>query len=263
MPYSQAPTFQQGEDLNPGFFFVQVGESDQPNVPAPVSAALTTTSAHPIMYHGYVISDVTRGGQPYNGAQVYLSFNSDTSHVVPFSSGNGFRNTTGSAHVTIVSGQNVTPADFAPGQIYVYYDIDHASIGFGSIATNGSTQSGYPLSITANQDTNTNGLVENSLVGAVSDLTLTGDVTNYTAATAGLKTNLKNATLMSGGASSCLGFDPSTSTCTSLTPVPLHTSRGDFLLFEPYRQDAVAPGQTTCSVNWGLFWAEVPQEEEE
>ena len=88
-------------------------------------------------------------------------------------------------------------------------------------------------------------------------------MTNYTAATAGLKTNLKNATLMSGGASSCLGFDPSTSTCTSLTPVPLHTSRGDFLLFEPYRQDAVAPGQTTCSVNWGLFWAEVPQEEEE
>ena len=100
-------------------------------------------------------------------------------------------------------------------------------------------------------------MVENSSVGAVSDLTLTpADAANFTAGTAGLKTNLKNATLMSGGASSCLGFNPVTSTCTSLTSVPLRTSRGDFLLFEPYRHDAAQAGQTTYSVNWGSFWTE-------
>ena len=259
MPYSQVPTFSCGENLNAGFFLVQVGESDEATVsaPAPVPAAPTTTSAHPITYHGYLISDLTLGGQYYSGAQVYLSFNSDTSNVVPFSSGHGFRNTTGSAHVTIVSGgQQVTSADFAPGQIYVYYDVDHASIGFGSMK-NGSTESGYPLSITANQDSNSSGLVENSLVGAVSDLTLTpADAANFTAATAGLKTNLKNGTLMSGGASSCLGFNPATSTCTSLNPGPLHTNRGDFVLFEDYRHDAVTAGQATYTVNWGVFWAE-------
>jgi hypothetical protein len=265
MPYAEAFHFDSGVDsLNAGFFLVQVGESNQANVsaPAPVSAAPTTTSAHPITYHGYLISDVTLGENHYTGAQVYLSFNSDTSNVVPFSSGHGFRNTTGTARVTIVSGQQVTSADFDSGQIYVYYDIDHASIGFGSIARNGSTQSGYPLSITANKDND--GMVENSSVGAVSDLTLTpADAANFTAGTAGLKTNLKNTTLMSGGVSSCLGFDPATSTCTSLTPVPLKTNHGDFLLFEPYRHDAVAAGQVTYSVNWGVFWAEAGAAREE
>lgn len=267
-PYSAVPSVDQGEDLNAGFFLVQVGESDQEQenvaTPAPVSAAPTSTatSEHPITYYGYLISDVTLGGQYYSGAQVYLSFNSDTSNVLPFSSGHGFRNTKGAAHVTIVNGgQQVISAEFDSGQIYVYYDIDHASIGFGSIG-NGSTESGYPLSITANQDTD--GLVENSLVRAVSDLTLTpADAANFTAATAGLKTNLKNTTLMSGGASSCQGFDPTTSTCSSLTPIPLHTNRGDFLLFEDYRHDALFAGQVTYSVNWGLFWAETAAAEDE
>ena len=71
---------------------------------------------------------------------------------MPFSSGNGYRNATGKAHVTIVSGQRVASADFDPGQIYVYYDIDHGSIGFGSTGKSGTSESGYPLSITANQD---------------------------------------------------------------------------------------------------------------
>ena len=102
--------------------------------------------------------------------------------------------------------------------------------------------------------------MENSLVGAVADLTLTpADASNFTAATAGLKTDLTNATMMSGGASSCQGFDPTTSTCSSLTPIPLRTNRGDFLLFEPYRHDAAQPGQITYSVNWGAFWSETGQ----
>ena len=98
----------------------------------------------------------------------------------------------------------------------------------------------------------------------MSDITLTpAHASNYTAATATLKTDLKNATLLGGAASSCLGFDPATSTCSSLTPAPLRTNRGHFLLFEPYRHDADKPGEITYSVNWGVFWAEPwpPQDE--
>jgi hypothetical protein len=42
------------------------------------------------------------------------------------------------------------------GQLYVYYDVTHGSIGFGSAAGG----RGYPLSLTANHDNG--GMVENS-----------------------------------------------------------------------------------------------------
>ena len=258
MPYSQAPNFDQGETLNAGFFVAEVGESAEGNISAQLTTSHAAGSPNTISYYGYLISDVTLGSNHYAGAQIYLSMDSVASKVVAFSSGHGFRSDSGSAHVTIVSGQRVTLADFEPGQIYVYYDIDHAIVGFGSKAGNGSRESGYPLSITANQyPQDSSGLVENSLVGAVSDLTLTpAHASNYTLATSSLQTDLKNATVLNGGASSCQGFDPATSTCSGLTPIPLRTNRGDFLLFEPYRHDATKAGEKTYSVNWGLFWAE-------
>jgi hypothetical protein len=68
-----------------------------------------------------------------------------------------------------------------PGQINVYYEVGQVSIGFGSIARNGSSEGRYPLSITANLDSS--GLVENSSVGAVSDISLTPtSASNYRAA---------------------------------------------------------------------------------
>jgi len=245
----------QDDVLNAGFFMAEVGESSEWNTSA-LTTAPADSSSNTISYYGYLISDVTLGENHYKGAQIYLSMDSDASKVVPFSSGKGFRNDSGTAHVTIVSGQRVTTADFNPGQIYVYYDVDHASVGFGSKASNGSRESGYPLSLTKNQDSS--GLVENSLVGAVADLTLTpANASIYTVATSSLKTNLTNATVLTGAASSCQGFDPVTSTCSSVTPVPLRTNRGDFMLFEPYRHDATMPGQLTYSVNWGVFWSEI------
>jgi hypothetical protein len=262
LPYSQSPGFGLGETVNGGFFLAELTESDRTGrhgwsfnagffPPESLTATRTDHSAHPISYYGYVIADVSLGDAQYPGAQVYFSFESDTSSVTPFSVGHGYSNGTGSGNITIIGGSKTVSARLEPGQIYVYYDIDHASMGFGFNASHGSRESGYPLSITANKDSN--GLVENSLIGAVSDIILHGDTSNYSPATATLVTNLKNATMVSGAASSCLGFDPVSSTCANLTPAPLKTNRGDFKIYEPYRDGAF-------SVNWGVFWAETPAE---
>jgi len=254
-PYSLNPDTDYPDSLSAGLFTVLVGPGTNGQGSAPSSPLLNQpglTSANPITYYASVITDVTLGRNHYPGAQVYLSMDADTSTVVPFGS-HGFKNATGNAHVAIVTGTHIVTADFNPGQIYVYHDVDHASVGFGS--TTGSTESGYPLSITANSDDD--GLVNNSLVGAVSDLTLTpANAANYTAATATLSTNLKSPTTLSGAASSCIGFDPTTSTCSTQTPIALKTNRGDFLISQPYLHEALDNTTTTYSINWGVFWAQ-------
>jgi hypothetical protein len=256
LPYSEAPDYDQGEALSGGTFTATVGEDEDEDEFTPVFHSQSHGGENPISYHAYLISDVTLGAHQYKGAQVYLTFNADASTVAPFSSGHGFENAIGKAHVLIVQGSRAVSANFAPDQLYVYWDIDNASVGIGS-NTSAGAQSGYPVTITANRDSN--GLTENSLVGAVSDLTLTpAKAANYTAGTATLATDLKNATTVSGAVSSCIGFDPGTSTCSSLTPVPLKTNRGDFYLFEPYRQDGdPSNGVPTYSINWGIFWSEI------
>jgi hypothetical protein len=257
VPYSLgSPAFESdGEDsLSAGFFVADVGEFSESSV-AP-SLSQSSSGRHPITYYGYVISDVTLGFHHYSHAQVYLSYDADTSTAVPFSNGPssyGFINARGRAHVTVVSGGRVASADFAPGQIYVYYDVGSASIGFGSTAGG----AGYPLSLTSNFDYN--GVVENSSVGAVADLTVnSADATLYSPETATLATDLTNATTLSGAANSCVAFNPLTSACSNLTPVALQTSRGPFSLYEPYTDDETANGRPgPYSINWGVFWSEL------
>jgi len=155
-----------------------------------------------------------------------------------------------------VSGSRVHSADFAPNQIYVFYDVGNASVGFGSTAGG----AGYPLSITANQDTYTgSGLVENSTLFALLDVgTTPGNAQYYTAETLTLATDLTNATALTGAANSCVAFDPLTSACSNFTPAPLQTSHGAFLMFEPYTDDETAYGVPgPYSVNWGVFWSEL------
>jgi len=48
-----------------------------------------------------------------------------------------------------------------------------------------------------------------------------------------------------------------------LEPVALKTSAGDFRLSEPYTEDPAGDGSQTYSINWGLFWAEMPAERDE
>jgi hypothetical protein len=243
------------DSLSAGFFMADVGQPGAAEITPALFTRHGARSANPITYYGYVISDVTLGRYSFSAAQVYLSFDADTSTAVPFSDGSshGFMNATGSAHVTVISGHRVVSADLAPGQIYVYYDVGTASVGFGSTAGG----RGYPLSLTSNHDYN--GLVENSSVGAVAGLMLVpADAALYSPETASLATDLTNATTLSGAASSCVALDPVTSVCSNLTPIALQTNRGAFYLSEPYTDDETAnqvPGP--YSINWGVFWSEL------
>jgi hypothetical protein len=249
--FNNAP--QISDALDGGFFWSMVGEEAEEFTLAP--SLLSTPLRHaakPITYRGYTDADVTLGNRHFKRAQVYLSVDADAADAVPFSAGSshGYMNPGGNAHVTVVAGGRRFSADFAPGQIYVYFDVGTASVGFGSTAGG----RGYPLSITGITDDD--GLVENSSVAAVADIINTpGDAQLYSPATATLATDLTNETVLSGGASSCAAadFDPLTSTCTDLTPKALRTNRGDFRISEPYTADH---GAGQYSVSWGLFWSE-------
>lgn len=240
-----------GDTVTGGFFVADVGGTRNTTLKPPRSAFGTK----PITYNGYVLTDVRLGGQFFPHAQVYLSFEGDASAVVPFSdsTSSGYINAAGRAQVTVISGLRMVTADFAPGQLYVYYDVTHGSIGFGSAAGG----RGYPLSLTANHDNG--GMVENSSLEAITDLLTTpSDSVNYTPATASLETDLTNATALSGAASSCVAFDPTTSVCSNLTPVPLRTSRGNLYLYEPYTDDeTTTTGTAPFSINWGMFWSDL------
>jgi hypothetical protein len=244
----KTPPVAQGQgapSLNAGFFMTKVG----------------TSVARPISYHGYVIADATLGGVRYAGAQVFLSFDGDAGSAVAFHSGAssyGFINRTGEARVSIVSGGRTISATFEPGQIYVYYDVGRSGIGFGS----GVGWRGYPLTVTAKPNDIVyyvgSDLVSYTTADAVSQMIRTPSLSSmYSPETATLATDLTNATVISGEASSCVAFDPATSYCTNYTPVALKTNHGDFYLYEPYRDDAASNGKAVFSVNIGMFWSEV------
>jgi hypothetical protein len=242
-----------GDPLSGGIFSALLdghsGSDDAANV-FPMSSGSV-----PITYNGLLVSDVTIGGQYFTGALVYLSFAADTRTVLPFtdSTSYGFINQTGNAKVTVVAGSRSITADFAPGQIYVYYDIKNSSAGFGSSAGG----RGYPLSLTATEPPDSIYGFEHSTLGAVADIMRTpADVVNYTPLTRTLVTDLTNPTTLSGNASSCGALDPTTAICSSLTPIRLNTDRGGFYLFEPYTNDSSTTGTQPYSDNFGIFWTE-------
>src|SRR5215472_3138224 len=200
-----------GDALEGGFFWSMVGEQAKEFTLAPsLPSTPIRHAAKPITYRGYTPADVTLGARHFTGAQVYLSIDADAANALPFSAGNshGYMNSAGNAHVTVDANGRSFSADFAAGQIYAYFDVGTASVGFGS-QTGGA---GYPLSLTGIHDDD--GLVENSCIGAVADIiNIPGDAQLYSPATATLVTDLTNPTVLSGGASSCAAtdFDPRTS----------------------------------------------------
>ncbi|HVP62203.1 MAG TPA: hypothetical protein VMT11_16700 [Myxococcaceae bacterium] len=249
--YAPAPSISSGADsLSAGFFVVDVGGARRGPPRLPIAREKGR-----IAYHAYTVSNVTLGHHHFSAAQVYLSFEGATSKVQPFNNGpssHGYYNAEGRARVTIVSGKQVVSAEFEPGEIYVYYDVGASAVGFGS--RKGGP--GYPLALTANLDFND--LVGGTTVGAVADLTREPlDAALYTTATAGLATDLTNATALSGAANSCASLEFLTSACANLTPVPLRTSAGHFLLEEPYTEDERANQVAgPYSINWGVFWSQ-------
>ena len=241
-----------GDTIQAGFFLADVNPAEEEDEGSFLSPPFSGFGSKPISYNGFLVADVSLGGQFYGGAEVYFSFVSDASRVVPFSdsTGTGFINPVGLAQVKIRTGGRTVSASLAPNQLYVYFDTTHWSVGFGSYAGG----RGYPLSLTQNQDQGV-GLVENSALWALSDLAANGDTSHYTAAVPGLATDLTNETVLSAAASSCASsFDPVTSICGNTgVVIPLHTSRGDLLVYEDYTDTESAAGP--YSVTWGMFWS--------
>jgi hypothetical protein len=240
-----------GDPLQAGFVLSDVGVA-QGQATNWLKPSASNGRPNPITYSGFTVADVTLGGHAYPGAQVYFALKSNRARAVLYSDSgsSGYINRVGTAEVRITSGGKTVSAVFEPDQLYVYYDTTHGSIGFGSTAGG----RGYPLSLTQNNIDNTDGsgLVENSSVGAATDIRTTpANAANYSAATATLVTNLKNATVLSAGASSCTGFDPTTSICSNFTPASLATSKGPFTISEPYTAD---DGVGSYTINWGMFW---------
>ena len=250
-----------GDSLSGGFFTAVVGGDDDEDAsisPPPWAPRRgdEEESARPITYTAFLISDVAIGDHQYAGAQIYLSFDADAGTVMKLADGTGhtYINDVGKAHVRVISGDRTITAQFAPDQIYVFFDEATASVGFGS-HVGGHDYRGYPLTLT---QLDCDSLTENSTVGAISDIAITpANAANYTAPTALLPADLVHATTISGPASSCVAFDPATSICSDFNPVPLKTNRGDFTLFEPYTDfDTTCTPTGPLSVNWGTFWAE-------
>jgi hypothetical protein len=207
-----------------------------------------------ITYNASLIADVTIAGQTFHGAVVNLSMEANTATVTPlkFGSSTAYKNTEGEAFVTVISRGKVIKARFHYGMIYAFFDPATASIGFGSLAGGPA----YPLSLT--NDPLKRSTIENSSVGAIADiLTTPANAVNYTNDVASLATNLRNETVLSGPASSCVAFDPATLGCSNFTPVYLATDKGPFALFEPYYDAEADPVTPKHTVNFGIFWSEL------
>ena len=249
-PTTTPPSFH--DPLGGGLFTAVV---NGPSIVGDVAQAPILSSDFGITYNGMLITDVTIGGQTFKGALVYLSFQSSPFTVFPFSDANsyGYFNPFGSAKVTVIANNSRTTAYFAPGQLYVYYDVKNSAVGFGSWAGG----RGYPLAFTATQPSGSFYGFQHSTLGAAADIMRTpADAVNYTPPTATLVTKLRNSTTLSGNASSCGALDPTTAICTNLSPTPLATSLGSLYLFEPYTDDVTMTGTQQYSGNFGIFWAE-------
>lgn len=271
---SPAPTTY-GDTLSGGWFYAQLGGNSDPDHESSGSSSEEGgEEGRPITYTGFVIADVQIGPNFYGGAQIYLSLRSNTRKVVPLPNQTcpalpngvcGYMNGEGDASIRVISGTSTITARLASHQIYAFFDISTASAGFGS-HVGGQDYRAYPLTLTKHDLAaslnycpigNGCSLTQNSLVGAVADIASTGDTQNYTPETATLTTDLKSPTTVSGAASSCTAFDPTTSICSSTTVVSLQTNLGAVYLFEPYTDDETSNnGTQPFSVNWGAFWAE-------
>lgn len=270
-----------GDTLSGGWFYAVVGgesvsedDSSSPHIPLLAAADESQHERRPITYTGFVIADVQIGANLYFGAQVYLSLEADARNVMPLPNRTcpslprgvcGYINDGGRAKVKVISGNQTITAHFTPNQIYAFFDIAQASVGFGS-HIGGQDFRAYPLTLTQHDLAdgvtpcfvgNACSLTENSLIGAVADIQSTGDTANYTPETATLTVDLKSAMTLSGPASSCTSFDPTSSVCSSPTVVALQTDQGGFYLFAPYTDDDSTSGTQPFSVNWGGFWANV------
>lgn len=218
--------------------------------------------AAPVAYHGLVVTDVGLNGTVYHNAVLRIDQISDTKKVKALAgSTTGVTNATGTFKVRIDTGNATYTGRFSAGQVAAVIDIPNLVTGF-------SAGAGYALLI-SEAGGQSGG---HTTVAALADIAATPtDSANYTPATLTLGTDLKSASNLTGTALSCAvaptaessvdndGVTPSYPTfgCPSGAPVVLHTDIGNVQIYSPY-VDLTDGTRNPYSLNWGVFWVELP-----
>ena len=175
--------------------------------------ASATAAAAPVVYTGFVVTDVSLGGLYYPNAEVTFTFTADTRDIKPFNvtapdgnSGSGSLVDTGRATVHIQNPGVSVFATFAPKQILVSLDTYNGGVGFSAYIGPNGLEPAYPLGLDA------------GTVQSVNDLTTPTNVT--------------------GSGWSCIGFPPEVNgnygDCFDPSPYALKTDHGDFFIYNSY-----------------------------
>src|SRR5215469_7440767 len=231
---------------NAGFFFADTSWSGN-TLPSTVFAPSTEIPTSSITYNLFFISNVSIGNQSFSNAKINLSFRSRTSKVqaLPGAGPNAYVNEHGTARVVITSGSQTISAEFAPGQIYVFFNPNTLTVGFGSYAPDGSRQLAYPVALGPQFGSSP------QLLEDVSDIIMNpGDALLYSPETQAIAqvADLQHPTLLADYTSSCTAFtfDPDRGIICApqAQPAGLVTDKGLFSLPE-----------TIYGGGWGVFWS--------
>lgn len=199
--------------------------------------ASSVVEARGVLYTVTTVTDGQLGATPFSQAVVTLRFLGDTRHVqVDTSSGHTiYTLTEGVATVSVNPGTVTTTASFAPGQIYVRYDVTAGVVSLGSGAS-----STYPIALDCSYASCSTGDwavgfgTSDGTAGALADLAAApADSALVSPATAQLPANLSQNTLLTGYVSACPApYDPTTGLCQVVSP--LQTNHGSFYLEDHY-----------------------------
>ena len=196
-------------------------------------------------YNIFFISDVSLGAHSFSNAKINLSFTSHPSNVQPLAGAgpNAYINKRGAARIVITKDSQTISAEIAPDQLYVFFNPNTATVGFGSYAPDGSRQLAYPVILTADFS------LSPQLLEDVSDIIMNpNDAQLYSPETQALAqvADLKHPTLLADFVSSCTAFtfDPANGIICSpqAPPAGLMTDKG--LLYIPEN-----------FFGWGVFWS--------
>jgi len=211
--------------------------------------------AAPATYQATVVTDVKVGHKMFHAATLTLTFEGNTTDVevvkdasgMPLSSeqcgpnglagfnGHGpgpngpffYALSKGRASLRVESKGKAISAQFAPGQVFIAFDLCNGGIGFGSYVGPNGLEPAYPLAFQA-------GTAMYFTLNAANPLADPGNMT--------------------GLAWSCIGYPHSQddqNSCTSPDSYPLHSDAGDVFVYQPY---AVLPMYThTGTANRGTF----------
>jgi hypothetical protein len=246
-----------------------------------LTGALAGPEAHaaPIAYHALVATDVSLNGHLYQNAILRIDLISDTSKVHPLpGSTTGFKNAFGSATVRIDTGSGTILARLKANQIAAVADIGNTFTVSPAIGPQPFPYAGFAVGngfafFVSEAGGQSGG---HTTTFALGDIAATpADAALWSPATATLGTNLKTPTNLTGAVLACNtapqpiesvlpdGISPSYPSfgCTNGYPVALATNLGPLLIYAPF-VDLTLGAIPPYSLNWGVFWAEMPPSED-